>query len=356
MSFSLEPHSHLANGLQPIGMAFGLPNDASYLQTPASSSASLGQEFLINDSGEVSPVYGAAARGTITSHTTASTSSAPPAPTLVGSAGGFQIDLVWDSSVAKAPSGFTAAIIAAATYYTTLFSNDEVINIDVGYGEIDGSSLASNALGESESYGYLTNYTTIKNALAHDNDPLQVASNEPTTSQFFVTSADAKTLGLISGTSTAVDGYIGFSSLSSPYSWNYATSGSGTGSNQFDLVAVAEHEISEVMGRIGLEGEIVDGKPTYTPLDLFNYKSSGDLELSAKGGYFSVNDGVTNLGTYNDASVYGGDIADWASSVKPTGTTYDAYNAFTWPGYNGVVSSSDIIEDAALGYKLTTVA
>ena len=337
--------------------------NGSWLNYPQNSP--LGQEYLINDSGNVSPVYGSIGPSTTTEHTT-STNSSPPAPTLIGSPNGLEIDLVWDSSVAKAPSGFMQAIIAAATYYTTLFSNKEVINIDVGYGEIDGSSMASDALGESESYGYLTNYATVTHALSEDGYSFS-AANEPTTSQFFVNSADAKALGLINPTSTAVDGFVGFSTLSGTGdSWNYTAgataSNSGTGPTQFDLQAVAEHEISEVMGRIGMEGATVDRKPTDTPLDLFNYKSPGVLELSANGGYFSVNGGTTNLGVYNNASANGGDIADWASITSITQShtqglpngDYDAYDAFAGPGYNGALSQSDILEDAALGYTLTS--
>ena len=71
------------------------------------------------------------------------------------------------------------------------------------------------------------------------------------------------------------------------------------------------------MGRIGMERyAIINGQLTYTPLDLFSYQSGGVPALSANGGYFSVNDGRTNLGNYNDAAVIGGDIADWASRAR----------------------------------------
>jgi hypothetical protein len=332
----------------------------------ARNGSALGPEYLMSDSGELSPASGAATHEALLSSLHAATKPPPP-PTVVGSPDGLQIDLIWDSSVARAPRGFMHAVADAAKYYTTLFSNHEVINIDVGYGEIDGSTLAANALGESESYGYLTNYHTVTDALAKDGYTFS-AANEPTGSQFFVTSADAKTLGLISPTSSAVDGYIGFSTLKGTgYSWNDAANAhganGGTGPSQFDLESVALHEISEVMGRIGMQGEDVNGRPTYTPLDLFNYQSQGVLELSANGGEFSVNNGTTDLGTYNDAAVNGGDIADWASVASatqsntlglPSGVNvYDAYDAFTFPGYNGDVSQSDILEDAALGYNLT---
>jgi hypothetical protein len=322
----------------------------------------------MNDAGNVSLVQGATSHSAISNSSILSTVESAPAPTLVGSSSGLQIDLNWDSSVAKAPSGFEQAVIDAAQYYTTLFANKEVINIDVGWGEIAGTSLSPSALGESESYGYLTNYATVTNALANDGFTFS-AVNEPTHSQFFITSADAKALGLVNSTSS-LDGYIGFSTLSGTgYSWNLAASAngsnSGTGSTQFDLQSVALHEISEVMGRVGMEGTVINGQHTDTPLDLFNYQSHGVLELSGNGGYFSVNDGTTHLGTYNDASVYGGDIADWASATSPTQsltqglpkgvTVTDAYDAFLYPGYNGDISQSDILEDNALGYKLTPV-
>jgi hypothetical protein len=322
----------------------------------------LGPEYLVGDSGLT---HGGTPTGG-----TAQLRGSTPAPTLVGSAGGLQFDLIWDSSVASAPSGFMQAVIDAATYFMTLFSTDAVINIHVGWGEIAGQSLSRGALGESESYGNFANYSAVASALTSGGYSPS-AGNEPTTSQFFVTTAEEKAFGWISGTSTSTDGYIGFGTLShTGYSWNFnatSTAGynSGIGSNQFDLEAVAWHEISEVMGRIGMEGATMNGAQTYTPLDLFNFHSAGVLQLSGSGGHFSTNNGSTPLGNFNNATTNGGDIADWASNASPTaqsGTTMpalpsgnysDAFDAFAWPGYNGVVSQSDIQELAALGYTLT---
>ncbi|HKF62664.1 MAG TPA: hypothetical protein VKB42_14955, partial [Dongiaceae bacterium] len=107
--------------------------------------------------------------------------SSTPAPTLVGPAGGLQFDLVWDPSVADAPKGFQQAIVNAALSYTKLFSDDIVIKIRVGYGEVAGSKLDAGALGESESNYMLVSYATVAGALAGDNYPLTLARNEPTT-------------------------------------------------------------------------------------------------------------------------------------------------------------------------------
>ena len=161
--------------------------------------------------------------------------------------------------------------------------------------------------------------------------------------------------------STALDGYIGFGNLSSTgYSWNLAAPIKG---NQFDLQSVALHEISEVLGRIGMEGAAVNNHATYTPLDLFNFATPpGTLALSPSSGYFSTDNGTHNLGLFNNSASNGGDIADWASYQSPTqaGTqglpagfhVADAFAAFGYPGYNGDISTSDLEVMAALGYTL----
>ena len=68
---------------------------------------------------------------------------------------------------------FRKAIVDAARCYTELLygPDEEVLRIDVGYGEIDGSAFAPDALGESESYGCITNGATsalVVNALDQD--------------------------------------------------------------------------------------------------------------------------------------------------------------------------------------------
>lgn len=298
----------------------------------------------MNDSGALSLASRASARGSSFS-SIGSSGVATPAPSLVGSTGGLQFDLVWDPSVASAPSGFMQAVKSAAQTIASLFSTREVINIDVGYGEIAGSRLGSGALGESESYGYLANYAAVTNPLRGDGYGF-IASNEPTTAQFYITSAETKAFGYVNPTSTSLDGYVGFSSS---YPMYYGTSGAPP-SNQFDLYSIAAHELTEVMGRIGAEGASMNGTATYTPLDLFHYSGAGALTRSGNGGYFSTNDGFANLGAYNNAASNGGDIADWASSV-----TNNSFDAFTAPGTAGALTSNDVLEAAALGYRLSTL-
>jgi hypothetical protein len=298
-----------------------------------------------------------------TSAATGTFAGSLPAQTLVGSPNGLQFDLIWDSSVAGAPPGFIQAVVDAAKLYSSIFSNKAVISIDVGYGEIGGTTLPAYALGASNPLGYLFDYNTVTGALSQDGFKF-AAANEPTTGLFFTTSAEAKAMGLVDPVAPPApglpDGFMGFSDLTGTgFSWNTSASTNGinrgTGPNQFDLQAVAEHEISEVMGRLGIEAS---GAGIYTPLDLFNYQSPGVLSLSPNGGYFSPLNGLVNLGNFNNEAANGGDVADWASdsSITQSNTlglprgSYDAYDAITYPGFNGQVSLSDILENAALGY------
>jgi hypothetical protein len=346
--------------------SFGDDDSSSSGSTQSSKLGLSGPEYLINDAGQLSPLTGAMTHpGNPGSNNSGPAS--PPAPTLVGSANGLQFDIVWDASVANAPRGFTQAIIDAAKIYSELFSNKETINIDVGYGEIGGAPMDPLAIGESASAAYVVDYPTVTSALSAQGFNFS-ASNEPTGSDFLITSAQAKAFGLVDP-NAGLDGFVGFSNLTGTgFSWNtsanLAGANVGTGSTQIDLETVALHEISEVMGRLGVEGTLTfAGQPLYTTLDLFNYQSQGTLELSPNGGYFSINNGKTNLGNFNDAAVNGGDIADWASAaaITQSGTLgllhgfQDSYDAFAFPGVNSQLSVSDIIADAALGYSFKGV-
>jgi hypothetical protein len=310
-----------------------------------------GELLLLGANEKLSPVQSAHHRGSVGGSTLVHHSSAP-APTLVGAAGGLQIKLIWDSSVASAPSNFMSAAIKAAQLYTTEFSNPEVINIQVGYGEVAGQRLPSGALTASESYGYSESYSQVASALKQDASSstwqgiadASLPSSDPTHGgSFFVTTAEAKALGQVNGYGSSVDGYVG---LSSQYPMNYAQS--GISGNQFDAVGALEHEISEVMGRMGSEGALF-GSNVYTPLDLFRYSGPGVRDLAPGPGYFSVNGGATNLGAYNNPN-FGGDASDWTPSL--VGDSYgDGY-----PGVPAAVSPTDLIEDSTLGYRMTPMA
>ena len=327
------------------------PRHGGQASPPASAGVGLYPEMLLSDDGAMTPVQGAPAVGAST-NAAKSVATATPAPTLVGTAGGLEFDLIWDSSVARAPAAFMSAVETAAGAYAKMFSNKEIVNVAIGYGEIGGQSLASGALAESMSYGYLTNYATVAGDLKKDatssgyqaTADASLAAVDPTKGgSFYVASAEAKALGMVGGGGSSLDGYVGISS-----SFNFSYSQSSVAANQYDAIGAVEHELSEVMGRVSSDGSLF-GRNIYTPLDLFRYTSAATRDLVAGQGYFSINGGVTNLGTYNNP-LKGGDSGDWTPSL--VGDSYgDGYL-----GHSALLSPTDLVEDATLGYTMTAAA
>jgi autotransporter passenger strand-loop-strand repeat protein len=126
-----------------------------------------------------------------------------------------------------------------------------------------------------------------------------------------VTTANAKALGLIAN-NTAVDGAIGFNANLN-WSLDPNTTPSGI---EHGLIAAAEHEISEVMGR----NASVGAKGLFMPIDFFRYaygaggQPERDLTPGVSGSnataFFSIDNGNTNLGTWNNDPKRG-DPGDW---------------------------------------------
>lgn len=153
-----------------------------------------------------------------------------------------------------------------------------------------------------------------------------------------MSNGEAKALGLLGGNAPGVDGYVGFLNTA-PYTFdpsNRAVVG------EYDFMGLAEHEISEVMGRYGL-GQNGASSGRYSPIDLFRYTSSGVLDVVPENGdYFSINGGAIAINTFNGTG--GGDLSDWS------GATPDSYNAFLTRGARLDVSSGDITEMDVIGY------
>jgi hypothetical protein len=309
-----------------------------------------GQEYLLTDDGQLSVVSAAKGGAHGPPGGGGGTGTGSPASTLVGSSAGLQINLIWDDSVRTAAnwSDVETAVTAAAQIYTSAFATHAVLNIQVGLGEVDGSKLGPGALGESDTLGYAVGYSTLTNALGVADAGLvsaglmtagAAADAALAAKTFFVAAAEAKALGLVNATSAAVDGYIGLTSSSA-----LAFTGA-PGANQYDAVGVAAHELSEVMGRIGIEGT---GSGDYTPLDLFRYSAAHQPDTTPTAGYFSTDLGATVLNSYNNPA-NGGDASDWAT--LPANTT-DAYDAFDNPGVTTGLTKTDLLEVAVLGYKL----
>ncbi len=293
-----------------------------------------------------------------TNATTAGTGSGGSGGVLgvpnAGDGQGLVINIVYDASVANAPAGFTQAVANVVAFYESHFSNPVTITIDVGYGEIDGQALEAFALGESEAYMTSVSYAQLQSALANNANAIgdtaaaaSLAATSPVNGQYWIPTAEAKALGLISSNSVTLDGYAGFTNIPNLSDYS-ATNTSGTvPNNQYDMFGAIAHEFSEIMGRQMLDGADFAGAPGYTALDLFHYSAPGVADFSGTTpGYFSPNGGFTNLGNFNTNPE--GDFGDWASSVGN-----NSYLAFSDPAVLNPVTASDLTVMNLLGWDLT---
>ena len=255
--------------------------------------------------GSAPPKFSAATSGP------AAANNAPAAVNSVGAqpaGSGLIINLVPDSSVASAPPGFVAAIQAAAAVFEQTFRGDNItINIGYGWGTFN-STVDPNLTGSTGAEGGPLNgdnisYSTLKSWLtANVNsvaDATMVASlPNSISSNFFVASAEEKALGHFSGSSSAVDGAIGFGTASSPTFW----------------LEAALHEIAHAIGRTTAFYE--GGEPTV--MDLLRYSSPGTFQWTGgQPAYLSIDGGNTKLANFSTISDYGDFAVDSLTPNDP---------------------------------------
>lgn len=254
----------------------------------------------------------------------------------------------WDSSVANAPSGFQSGFETAIANVLGALSGPlggaMTVTMNVGWGEVGGQSISRFALGESSTYIDQVGYSALQSKMGY------LPSGDPISGShyYWVSTAQEKALGLV-GDNTSVDGSVGFGSS---FSWDFSPT-TPPGSGQYDFIGVAEHEITEVMGRIALLGGTVGGAAnSYSSFDLFRFSGPDTRSLQAGStAYFSFDGGKTSSGNGSSPSLTyfntqaGGDYGDWASSAGN-----DAYDAYAGTGVAYTLSSVDQLVMDALGY------
>ncbi len=270
------------------------------------------------------------------------------------------INATFDTSVTTAPEAtqIESAINWAVQTYGNQFTNPITVNItmywggSVDLGQVGLGGSYTTYVGSSDfAYPQLTNaLRSARNSIYDSNSVASLPLADPTGSgnSWYVPRAEAKALKLTSlgvGLNDSTeDGEVGFGTNGISYTFNPTNR---IVAGEYDFIGVAEHEITEVMGRSTL-GLDLDGGTDFVPFDLFRFTGSGvrSFDYYATDAYFSINNGVTDLKDFNDGGANGGDIQDWA-----TGATPDSYDAFTSAGEEGILSTNDFIAMDILGYN-----
>ncbi|HWD94397.1 MAG TPA: NF038122 family metalloprotease [Verrucomicrobiae bacterium] len=262
-------------------------------------------------------------------------------------AAALTIQVTYDPSITNAanPAEVKAAFGTAVQLFEDLYTNKTTLNITMYWGP-SGPFTGGIGLGRSEFELVFSTYSEITNALrahrASAEDTNSVASLPAVDpigngTNWLVPLAEARVLNM-SDLPPDEDGEVGFAT-NVTYTFdpnNRSVPG------KIDFIGVAEHEISEVLGRCSFSLQSY-----YVPYDLFRFTNNGarSFDPGATNAYFSVNNGATALKFFYTNAAFG-DIQDWLSSATP-----DAYDAFSSSGHLLPVSTVDITTLDVLGYN-----
>ncbi len=240
-----------------------------------------------------------------------------------------------------------AAVNYVIGEYEHLYTNNITLNISF--------QMGVTGLGESNSTveGSFT-YAQIKAALScRSRGPPggldqadgggQLAGNQPgADKQLLAHNSRRKALGLDN-----YGGSDGMVTFSNAVSYTYDPNNRGV-AGEYDFIGVAEHEISEVMGRIPGLGSNYGNGASYDLNDLYRF-TNGVRNFTVDqsdppGVYLSINGGGTNMVNFYSQ----GDDNDDYRGDNPT----DPYNQFAGQGQAHALTNADMINMDALGYNL----
>lgn len=280
---------------------------------------------------------------------------------------------------------------AAASYWSSQFSDNATVYFNVAFG-----NLGANVLGSTRSEFTSIGYGDLRSHLAGDAkssvDAAAVASlpvgnavsywatQGDLTKRFdndgsinnttlYINTANAKAIGMDLGPNLgALDATLTFANAYAG-SFAYTRVNGQVPSNKIDFITVAEHEMGHALGfmsgvddidgcvshaaQCGLSGSAneFESQPWYYPLDLFRYSAAGKRDLTLGGSPFlSVNGGATSLQPFSTGEIHGN--GSQASHFGPG--TLTLMNPVVNFGRSYDASASDLIAFDAIGWDLTT--
>lgn len=269
-----------------------------------------------------------------------------------------------DPNVAPPPAAFYTTVQYAIDILEAAFTNNVTMNVVVGWNLFDGHHVVNSGDDGINLYTPLTyGYSDLRTALlANATSPAQQAAfatlpvADPTGGQLFeLPSVEARALGLpIPAGTPSTDSWVG---VNPSVNWSYDPS-HVPGPGQVDLVGLIEHEVTESMGRNSYLGTVSPDthQSVFAIEDMFRYSAPGSPQLTpgATGstGYFSIDNGTTNLGTWNN-DPNAGDLGDWNTFPDYAGPGPNGQDSFDNAGANHVfqpLTQNDLILMQILGW------
>lgn len=258
---------------------------------------------------------------------------------------GLTFSTVYEASVDAAAQSKINAILDG---YSALFSDN--VNVSLKF------KSSGAGLGTSETYTFTQSYQSFYNALVTDassaHDGIAIAGllpasvNNPVNATPDITQGRAgwAAIGINIDVTGIPDYYDGVIDLNLA-EMNYDRI--AIDPLKYDLQAVTQHEVNEVLGLISNNGQ---SDPR--PIDLFRYDSSGARTFTTAGddAYFSL-DGTTKLARFNQSK--DGDYGDFWSFAG--GNIPQVQDAFSTPGATPNMNAELVMLDAVGWNRIVAV-